>query len=146
MGVIPTEYHTFANQEYHGSSYTEHSSTTTIDDRLKSLWASLDNEKSFWFTRPSLWNLLSQVGFTSVHTCQNPAFPWQVSDRDTLVALKGERQVLFSTPSLNSLPDELWPEDSKVGFHPTQQAPAEHGKQGETNKFFDFIKGFRSKK
>ena len=69
-----------------------------------------------------------------------------MSDRDTIVALKGERQDLFSTPSLNSLPDELWPEDNKVGFHSIQQAPVEHSKQRETNKFFDFIKGFRPKK
>jgi SAM-dependent methyltransferase len=39
------------------------------DDRAKvaaKLWASIDNKTSFWFTEPTLVNLLSDAGFTSV--------------------------------------------------------------------------------
>jgi hypothetical protein len=78
-------------------------------------WASLDNERSFWFTRPSLFNLLTRVGFTSVYTCQTPAFPGQTLDRDTLVAVKGSPQQLVSTPVVND-----WPEERPMGVHPAQ--------------------------
>ena len=63
IGIVPTEHHTFAGREYHGISYIEHFPNSKPADRLKSLWASLDNEKSFWFTRPSLWNSTIPSGF-----------------------------------------------------------------------------------
>jgi hypothetical protein len=121
VGISPNKSHIYKGQEYHGWTFTEHPPEATEEARLQNLWASLDNEKSFWFTRPSLFNLLSQAGFTSVYTCQNPAVPGQWTDRDTLVAVKGNRQELFSTPVMNGLPDELWTEESRAGLHPSQQ-------------------------
>ena len=55
---------------------------------------SLDNEKSFWFTRPSLLNLLHCVGFTTVPENRRPH---RVGiDRIMFVALKGTRVEGFS--------------------------------------------------
>jgi hypothetical protein len=122
VGICANKSQTYRGQEYHGWSYTEHPPESTTEDRLKSLRASLDNEKSFWLTRPSLFNLLSRAGFTSVYTCQNPAVLTQWLDRDTLVAVKGARQELFSTPAVNSLPDGPWPEEGRMGIHPSQRA------------------------
>lgn len=121
VGIRANKSHTYQGQEYHGWSYTEHLPESTTEERLKSLRASLDNEKSFWLTRPSLFNLLSRAGFTSVYTCQNPSVLTQWLNRDTLVAVKGVRQELFSTPIVNSLPDEPWPEESRTGLHPSQR-------------------------
>lgn len=122
IGIKTNKSYIYLNQEYHGWTYTEHSSKSTQEERLKTLRASLDNEKSFWLTRPSLFNLLSRTGFTSVYTCQNPAVPTQRMDRDTLVAIKGTRHKLFSTPIINSLDDKVWPEERQTGLHPSQQA------------------------
>ncbi|MFQ5539370.1 MAG: class I SAM-dependent methyltransferase, partial [Candidatus Binatia bacterium] len=103
IGIKADRSYIFRGLRYDGWSYTEHKPESSMDERLTRPWASLDNEKSFWFTRPSLFNVLADVGFTSVYTCHNPAVPGQLSDRDTLVAIKGQRQELFSTPTVNSL-------------------------------------------
>ncbi|OHB48431.1 MAG: hypothetical protein A2099_03360 [Planctomycetes bacterium GWF2_39_10] len=121
VGINANKSYIYQGQEYHGWSYKEHSSKSTKEERLKSLRSSLDNEKSFWLTRPSLFNLLSRAGFTSVYTCQNPAVLMQRMDRDTLVAVKGTRHKLFSTPIVNSLPGEMWPEERRRGIHPSQR-------------------------
>lgn len=122
IGIKANNSYIYQGQEYHGWSYTEHSSKSNKEERLKTLRASLDNEKSFWLTRPSLFNLLSRAGFTSVYTCQNPAVPTQRMDRDTLVAVKGTRHKLFSTPIINSLDNKVWPEERRTGIHPSQRA------------------------
>jgi 2-polyprenyl-3-methyl-5-hydroxy-6-metoxy-1,4-benzoquinol methylase len=121
VGINANKSYIYRDQEYHGWSYKEHSSKSTKEERLKSLRSSIDNEQSFWLTRPSLFNLLSRADFTSVYTCQNPAVPTQRLDRDTLVAIKGTRHKLFSTPIENSLLDKLWPEERRRGLHPSQQ-------------------------
>lgn len=124
VGMRANRVHVHRGQEYHGWSYREHAPESTGEERLRSLRASLNNEKSFWLTRPSLYNLLSSAGFTSVYACHNPAVLTQWLDRDTLVAIKGARQELFSAPVLNGLPDGPWPEEREVGVHPSQRSEA----------------------
>ena len=53
--------------------------------------ASLDNESSFWLTRPSLLNLLDRSGFTSVAEALTPPVPELAAYTDhlTLIARKG---------------------------------------------------------
>jgi 2-polyprenyl-3-methyl-5-hydroxy-6-metoxy-1,4-benzoquinol methylase len=116
--------HTFKGHEYHGILFTEHEPGVTDEDKLKAAWASLDNEKSFWFTPTSLFNLLSNVGFTSAYDCLLPAdAAWAKYDKHTLVAIKGEPQKVLSDPEV---PRELWTEESYLGFHhaPAEQASA----------------------
>ena len=84
---------------------------------MKSLWASLDNETSFWFTRPSIYNLFSNVGFTTVYSCNVPALPSKGADSDTFVAIKGKKVRLNTTPTVNDQPLPLWPEKSMVGVY-----------------------------
>ncbi len=121
VGIKTNKSYTYQGQEYHGWSYKEHPSKSTKEERLKSLRSSLDNEKSFWLTRPSLFNLLSRAGFTSVYTCQNPVVLMQRKDRDTLVAVKGTRHKLFSIPIENCKRDDLWTEKWRRGMHPGQR-------------------------
>ncbi|WP_242057012.1 MULTISPECIES: class I SAM-dependent methyltransferase [Oscillatoriales] len=111
----------YNEQKYWGSDYAEHSGNSTPEERNKSLWASLDNLTSFWFTRPSLYNLLSEVGFTSVHECHNPAvIKYEVmrqrkeADRNTFLAIKGKKETILSSSIANNIPPERWPENQEL--------------------------------
>lgn len=68
--------------------------------------AAVDIANAFWLTRPSLLNLLSDAGFSSVLDCANPVIPALAAFRDhvTLLAAAGERVDYLG------LPDERWPE------------------------------------
>jgi hypothetical protein len=121
VGITTNRSYVYKEQEYQGRDFMEHIPGDSQEEKLKHLWSSLDNEKSFWFSRPSLFNLLASAGFSSAYTCQNPAVPGQWLDRDTIVAVKGQNQVLYSTPSVNERAKERWPEQSQVGLYPTQQ-------------------------
>ena len=92
----PTELQSeLKRHEYHGYEYTgrdavEHGPDTTEEQRLGSLWASLDNTTSVWLTFESLVRALVNAGFTSVMRCEAPLMPGSPPDRVTLVALKSE--------------------------------------------------------
>jgi predicted RNA methylase len=105
---------------YWGHYYEEHPPTTTEDEQLDKLWSSIRNVRSFVLTRPSLYNLLRHVGFTSVYECVNPyrythpdhphmgVLPGAdqhgvLEDRTTFVAIKGQRQKVMSSPVAEEL-------------------------------------------
>ena len=103
---------TWKGKAYWGAYSQEHDDAATPEQKLASLWYSLDNVRSFKFTRASLCNLLRHVGFTSVYESMtpyeyhypnwpnavegDPTVVWK--DRITLVAIKGEKQSLLSSP------------------------------------------------
>jgi SAM-dependent methyltransferase len=109
---------------YWGAYSQEHADDATPEQKLASLWYSLDNVRSFKFTRASLCNLLRHVGFTSVYECMtpyeyhypnwphaaegDPTVVWK--DRLTLVAIKGEKQTLLSSPASDRSPEIDRPE------------------------------------
>ena len=109
---------------YWGAYSKEHDDDATPEQKLASLWYSLDNPRSFKLTRASLCNLLRHVGFTSVYECMNPYeyhYPnwphaaagdstvvWK--DRLTLVAIKGQEQRLLSSPVTDESPEIDRPE------------------------------------
>jgi len=98
--------HAFKGRTYWGRSYREHDPAATPEQRAGQLWASLDNPESFWLTRASLCNALSHAGFTSIHESITPAEAEKPADRVTLLAFKGERQRLLSSPLLSAQPVE----------------------------------------
>jgi len=107
-------------KRYWGTSYQEHAAGSTPGDKLKSLGSSLDNEKSLWFTQPSLCNLLRHVGFTSVYDCRNPIGNMYVGgerefkiwgNRMTLAAIKGQPVRLFLHPETTAELEADWPEN-----------------------------------
>jgi SAM-dependent methyltransferase len=57
---------------YSGIVYQEHASTDSREVKLERAWSSLDNETSFWITKPSLMNLLRDAKFTSVFEVFRP--------------------------------------------------------------------------
>jgi SAM-dependent methyltransferase len=80
-----------------GHYYHEH---VDEDDKEAKFWASLDNNRSFWFTAPSLMNLLVEAGFTSVMDVLVPDMPGNLHDRKTYLAVAGkEVPILTSDPT-----------------------------------------------
>ncbi|MDQ3804344.1 MAG: class I SAM-dependent methyltransferase [Acidobacteriota bacterium] len=123
VGLNPNRTFTYRGREYHGWTFQEHQTNATQEEKQKTLLASIDNQQSFWFSRASLFNLLGDVGFPSVYDCQNPAFPGQLADRDTLVAVKGERQEVLSFSEKGaSIPPARWPEVLRLAPEVNQQS------------------------
>ncbi|MEM9770651.1 MAG: class I SAM-dependent methyltransferase [Cyanobacteria bacterium P01_D01_bin.73] len=109
--------HDYDGLEIWGRDYHEFDSDTPKTERDKILWASLDNPKSFWLTRPSLFNLMGKVGFTSVYECHQPLVQKfvdmrraSINDRATFVAVKGQSVQLQSSALSNSTPGQPWTE------------------------------------
>ena len=80
----------FGGQEYPGCYYQEHKETSTETERLADLWASLDNPRSYWFTRASLINFLQDLGYTSIMEVMAPRLYKNMQDRITLLAARGK--------------------------------------------------------
>ena len=101
----------YGGRTYWGRVFKEHETSSTSEDRARQLWASLDNPDSVWLTRSSLYNALLHAGFTSVYECRVPGESVKPVDRVTLVAMKGQRPDLLSSPLLGAQPIEDLPED-----------------------------------
>jgi 2-polyprenyl-3-methyl-5-hydroxy-6-metoxy-1,4-benzoquinol methylase len=108
------------NSTYHGHIYQEHNETDSAEERQKKLWASLDNNASFWFTEPSLMNLLARVGFSSVFDVLTPTMPGNLRDRKTYVAVKGSRSEILSSDETNKQAHADIPEGLNPRFDPSQ--------------------------
>lgn len=108
---------THAGKQYHGHVYREHPAGASAEEIEAKRLASYGNPTSFWFTRPSLMNALSHAGFSSVYECFNPPHlnfgqpGIESRDRCTLVAVKGSRVRLETSPAASELHED-WPEDS----------------------------------
>lgn len=114
--------YTFEGHTYAGWTYIEHRKFETSADKEHKLLASLDNPEAFWFTRPSLYNLLIRSGFTSIHECHVPLELNKYFDRITLAAIKGTTHNLILPPALgvkNTLPGEC-PEHEPRRIFPAQ--------------------------
>jgi 2-polyprenyl-3-methyl-5-hydroxy-6-metoxy-1,4-benzoquinol methylase len=113
IALRPGETFTFENETYHGLWYTEHDESADRDTRLKDLWASVDNTRSFWFTPASLANYVARVGFSSFYECLNPehAVP---EDRRAYVAIKGKPGIILSSPLTASMGFTPKPERSQL--------------------------------
>lgn len=77
-----------------GHSYFEHDPDSNKSDKL---WASLDNNSSFWVTETTLANLLIKAGFTSLADVILPAMPGLQRDRKTYLAIRGEPVAVLSS-------------------------------------------------
>jgi SAM-dependent methyltransferase len=117
VALEPIESVQLSNDEYWGTIFREHPENATPEEKEKRLFYSIDNMTSFWFTRPSLINLLSKAGFSSIYECFNPAHmnfgQPGIHHRDhlTFVAIKSKICELVTSPTVNSL-RENWPERS----------------------------------
>lgn len=107
------ESQSFEGKEYWGVWYKEHDENASATQKQKDLWASVDNVRSFWLTRPSLINLLSELGFTSVYDVFFPPSHPEMRDRVTYVAIKGQPAAVVSSEPTDRLPTTRWPEQSR---------------------------------
>lgn len=121
VALKPVARYIDGKDEYWGSVFREHTDGATLEQKSRSLWASADNTTSFWFTRPSLVNILSKAGFSSVYECLLPAHlnfgkPGQEhQDRCAIVAIKNNLCDIVTSPSVNNL-KENWPENTLSYF------------------------------
>jgi len=92
--------------ERRGHFYGEHDPNESAKERESKLWASLDNDSSFWFTEPSLMNMLSAEGFTSVIDVLEPYMPRNPRDRKTYIAVKGTPATVLSSEATEHAPRE----------------------------------------
>lgn len=113
----------YRGHTYAGKYFMEHAPGATPEEKQKMLWASIDNDKSFWLARGSLYNLLADAGFTSVFECHGPAIERHFEDRVTLVALKGEPQHVASAPLLEKMQPPVWPAAAGTEPPPPPAAP-----------------------
>jgi predicted nicotinamide N-methyase len=95
---------------YRGRDYREHEPGASTEQRMQAPWASLENDTSFWPTKPSLMNALVAAGFTTVLECAVPPLVGLPPDRVTLVAVPGARVELRSSSINAALPYEPIPE------------------------------------
>jgi Methyltransferase domain len=110
----------WSGHTYHGTLFSEHSAADSSATKMGRACASLDNDRSFWLTKPSLLNLLRDVGFTSVSEILSPkSFPDFV-DRLTFAALRGEAQQVVMSPELERTPEPDWPKGSPLQPYPVQ--------------------------
>lgn len=79
----------------HGHHYFEHEPGAS--DKGAKLWASLDNESSFWPTQASLMNILIAAGFSTVSEVLVPTMPGNPDDRRTYVATSGSPVAVLSS-------------------------------------------------
>ena len=114
---------TYKNKKYWGARVQEHSPAASPETKAKELWKSLTNPMSFLFTRPSLYNCLAHVGFTSIYETHYPREVFSYSsERVNLVAIKGKHEDVLSMPLINSLPEKAWTEQ-----HTEDGRPAARG-------------------
>lgn len=104
---------------YAGIEYLEHDIGTSIEAKTEDLWASIDNNESFWFTLNGLATLLQDAGFTSCSEVLLPTHPDLTHDRRMLVALNGAPAPILTSALTHEAPHV------DTGLHdPTHLHPA----------------------
>ena len=118
IAVRPDQERTIAGHAYNGWVYREHEAGADRETKDATLGASLDDEFSYWFSRPSLFNALRHVGFTSVMEVRNPLDNMYAhgefklhDDVVTLVAMKGRPVGGFLGANPVTPGEADWPED-----------------------------------
>jgi hypothetical protein len=109
IALHPREMVEFEGQPFHGIWFTEHDPSADKETRLKDVWASVDNSRSFSFTQPSLSNLISSVGFSSFFECLNPAHAVP-PDRCAYVAIRGRAGSIRTSAATESMGMDPTPE------------------------------------
>ncbi|MCI0334399.1 MAG: class I SAM-dependent methyltransferase [Planctomycetes bacterium] len=96
----------FEGKSYAGTKRREHRDTDSPSERQQKLLMSVDNVFNFWFTRESLVQLLTDIGFSSVFECVAPLEAHKPRNRLTLVAVKGEPVRISTYPWINDLTEQ----------------------------------------
>lgn len=117
IAMKPETCYKYNEDEYFGQIFSEHGTNDSQLVKSKQLWKSWDNNESFWFTRPSLINILNKTGFTSTYECLSPLnFNFikketTIFSRCTFVAIKSKECKITNSPAVNNF-KQKWPENS----------------------------------
>jgi SAM-dependent methyltransferase len=114
VALKPRAEHRHGDRVYRGREYREDTSLPG---------ASVVNPSSFWFTRPSLLNLLSDEGFGTVAECLVPVVESLAAVRDHVayLAFTGEPLTMGAHPELDDvMAAERLPEHPQRWAHPSQ--------------------------
>jgi SAM-dependent methyltransferase len=103
VGLSPSAHVDVAGLRLSGHWYAENTSEPA---------ASIDNPRSFWPTRPSLFNVLQHVGLTSVLECHVPRVDVISDYRDHVVLVGAKGDAIAAPPA--------WPEHPRAMAHPSQ--------------------------
>jgi ubiquinone/menaquinone biosynthesis C-methylase UbiE len=122
IALRPAETVKFEGRSYYGIRYKEHAANSDYEARLRDLWASVNNESSFWLTAPSLANLVADVGFSSFYEVLNPHHYAQ-EDRRGYVAIKGTRSAILSSPVTDGMKDLAKPENAPPTVMQAERGP-----------------------
>lgn len=133
VSLIPEECIKYDGMEYWGDTYREHAENASAETKEKVLWASSDNPTSFWFTRPSLVNIMSEAGFSSIYECFHPMHVVpaganfehagiNAQDRCTFVAVKDDICEIQTSPAVNGL-KQVWQEHTLSYAPDTKSSP-----------------------
>jgi SAM-dependent methyltransferase len=79
---------------YRGHLFREYAADTPADARASLSWSALDNETSFWLSKPSVCNLLLRGGFNTVYEVAAPLV-YDFWDRATEARTKYRDRALF---------------------------------------------------
>lgn len=101
VSLVPKRSYSYKGKQYWGRDIEEHTPQETWSAKQAKLWSSIDNLKSVWLTKATLLNLLARFGFTSVYECDVPIEVSKPFDRITIVAIKGERAKVLTSPAIN---------------------------------------------
>lgn len=113
----------YKGRRYEGSIVREHQDSDNAEQRKASVLMSIDNTFSFYFTKPSLIELLTHIGFTIVMEAYAPLDPFKPKDRITLVAIKSSKVQLASYPWINSMPDHVLALKAEPALPPAAAPP-----------------------
>jgi SAM-dependent methyltransferase len=123
VGSAGSERLHYAGRTYRAVRLVEHTPESTEEERLQTVWSSLDNVTAVALTRPSLESLLARRGFTTVYECHVPAEPQKEVDRVTLLAWKGEPVGELLVPAPAADPTAV-PERPPLGRRLEARGPA----------------------
>lgn len=111
---------TVQGRDFGGFVYREHEREASTAERIKDLWASVDNEVSFWFSPRDLVSMFRQAGFTSCVDVLLPTHPELSFDRRMFACIKGRPVQILTSPMSNALTYEHPRALDPFDLHPYQ--------------------------
>lgn len=110
----------FDGRVVHGSQYLEHDPEASDEEKLADLWASVENDTSFWLTEDSLLSLLQDAGFSLCAELLMPAHPDHTFDRRTYVAFCGQPVRILSSDMTDAAVGPAIAQRDPKDIHPSQ--------------------------
>jgi hypothetical protein len=120
IALKPTIEMTIGDVSWRGALYKEHDEGASDEEKERDLWASIDNETSFWFTEAALTEAAQRAGFTSFCQVLLPTHPGVSCDRRTYLGFVGEPVRIRSSEPTDALVHAPAREFDPNDVHPSQ--------------------------